>query len=475
MHTAPTPGEEAIPITPLTSRSSLRIESLDVLRGIAVLGALLVSIWVFGGFSTQQQNHLLLQSKGGNYRLFGAIDLLFNGKMRAMIALVFGAAIILFFTKQKATYNRPPGDVFINRQFWLLLMGLANAVVFLWTQDILFHLGIMGILLFPFIRLSYRGLFIAALITTLIYCGKNYWHYSDKQKVYGKYLAVTALEKKYQKDSVNKAAKGIKASRDTLSKLQKEDKQAWEGLLSGMKPDLKKDDPNNNAMRSNNYGKIWNHVLPALQSREAQWTYQFGFWDLASMIFLGMALYKIGFFDHRFSRNNYQVFGLLFLTAGLLLGWFRLHFLQISLQDFTRYVKNNPVPHDILFPIERCLTALGYTCLVLFFLAKGFMSRLWKAFSCVGQLSLTNYLMQSLFCTIFFYGYGMGYYGRLSQLQLYFIVAELIMVQIVFSVLWLKHFHYGPAEWLLRRLSYGRQLQPIAKPTADTPIETVLN
>jgi uncharacterized protein len=99
MHTAPTPGEEAIPITPLTSRSSLRIESLDVLRGIAVLGALLVSIWVFGGFSTQQQNHLLLQSKGGNYRLFGAIDLLFNGKMRAMIALVFGAAIILFFTK----------------------------------------------------------------------------------------------------------------------------------------------------------------------------------------------------------------------------------------------------------------------------------------------------------------------------------------------------------------------------------------
>jgi len=475
MNTAPTSGEEGKSIATLSSHSSKRIQSLDVLRGIAVLGALLVSIWVFGGFSTQQQNHFLLQSKGGNYRLFGAIDLLFNGKMRAMIALVFGAAMILFFTKQNSTYNKPVGDVFINRQFWLILFGLVNAVVFLWTQDILFHLGIMGILLFPFIRLSYRGLFIAALVTTLIYCGKNYWQYSDKQKVYSKYLAVTALEKKYQKDSVNKATKGIKATKDTLSKLQKGDKKAWEGLLSGMKPDLKKDDPNNKAMRSNDYGKIWNHLLPALQSREAQWTYQFGFWDLASTIFLGMALYKRGYFESRFSPNQYLTFGLLLLTGGLLLGWFRLHFQQISLQDFTRYVKNNPVPHDILFPIERCLTALGYTCLVIFFLAKGFMSRLWKAFSCVGQLSLTNYLMQTLFCTIFFYGYGMGYYGRLSQLQLYFIVAELIMVQIVFSVLWLKHFHYGPAEWLLRRLSYGRQLQPITKPTADKPIETVLN
>ena len=81
------------------SNSLKRIESLDVLRGIAVTGALLVSIWIFGGFSSQQQNQLLLQSKGWNYRIFGAIELLINGKMRALIALVFGAAMILFFKK----------------------------------------------------------------------------------------------------------------------------------------------------------------------------------------------------------------------------------------------------------------------------------------------------------------------------------------------------------------------------------------
>jgi uncharacterized protein len=187
-----------------------RIQSLDVLRGIAVLGALIVSIWVFGGFSNQQQNSLLLQSKGWNYRLYGAIELLVDGKMRALIALVFGAAMILFLAKKNEAGMPVAADIFIKRQLWLIILGLVNAVLLLWTQDILFHLGVMGILLFPFVRLSHRGLLIAATLTTLIYCGKNYWNYADDKKMYRKYLTVTALEKKFVKDSIDKAQKGMK-------------------------------------------------------------------------------------------------------------------------------------------------------------------------------------------------------------------------------------------------------------------------
>ena len=61
--------------------SSQRIQSLDILRGIAVLAALFISIWFFGGFSANQQNGLLLQSRGGNYRLWGTVDLLLNGNI----------------------------------------------------------------------------------------------------------------------------------------------------------------------------------------------------------------------------------------------------------------------------------------------------------------------------------------------------------------------------------------------------------
>ena len=455
---------------------SNRIQSLDVLRGIAVLGALVVSIWVFGGFSSQQQNQLLLTSKGWNYRVFGAIELLLTGKMRALIALVFGAAMILFFSKKAQPGSPPAGDVFIKRQLWLILFGLVNALVFLWTHDVLFHLGIMGILLFPFMRLTHRGLLIAAIITTFIYCGKNYWAFADKQKTYNKYLAVTSLEKKYTKDSNSKAAKGRIVAKDTLTKLQKKDKAAWEGLLAGMKVDLKKDDPNKKAMRSVSYGKVWNHVLPATQSREAQWTYQFGIWDFAGMIFLGMALFKIGFFNNRYTRQRYLLFSLACLTGGLLLGWFRVHFQQVTLQDLTKYLNRYSLPHDFFFPLERSFMVMGYASLVIYFLTTGFLSRIWKAFSCVGKLALTNYLVQSLLCTLFFYGYGMGYYGRLTQWELYFIVAEIVVVQIVFSVLWLRYYTYGPAEWLLRRLSYGKDMTgKIRKPVENEKLVSVIS
>jgi uncharacterized protein len=437
---------------------SMRILSLDVLRGIAVLCALLVSIWVFGGFSTQQQNQLILGSKGWNYRVFAAIELLLDGKMRALIALIFGASMILFLYKEKSSVVPSQADTFIKRQLWLIIFGLVNALLLLWTQDVLFHLGVIGILLFPFVRLSHRGLLIAAILTTFIYCGKNYWNYADDKKAYNKYITLTALENKFKKDSVAKAQKGIIAKKDTLTKLQKQDTSAWTGRLASMKVDLKKGDADIKSMRSGDYGKTWNYLLPRIQEREARWTYVTGIWDFAGMIFLGMLLYRIGFFSHRFSRNRYLFLALICLTGGILFGWYRLHYQQLALQDYVKYINRYGLPHDFFFPLERAVMALGYASFAMLFLSIGFLSGIWRAFACAGKLALTNYFIQSIICTIFFYGYGMGYFGRLSQFQLYMFVAEVIMVQIVFSIIWLRYFNYGPAEWLLRRISYGKQL-----------------
>ncbi len=418
-------GEQMPDITTTPHPLSSRIESLDVIRGVAVLGALFVSIWIFGGFSNQQQNQLLVISKGWNYRVYGAMELLINGKMRVLIAIVFGAAMVIFLNRPTPAASVSTCELFIRRQMWLILFGLINAIVFLWTHDLLFHLGIMGILLFPFVRMSYRGLFIAAILTTLIYSGKYYWNYSDKQERYQKFLTVTALEKKFEKDSIALAAKGTVKAKDTLTKLQKQDKQAWEGTLANMKVDVKKDEGNIKAMHNLSYGKTWNHLLQKSQAREAQWTYQFGIWDLASMIFLGMALYKTRFFNNRFTGSKYLIIAIGCIAAGLLLGWFRLHYLQVALHDFTKYIKGYAVPHDIFFPFERAFLGLGYACLLIFFLSANFLTGIWKAFSSVGKLALSNYLLQTLFCTFFFYGYGMGYFGRLSQFQLYIVAAEI--------------------------------------------------
>jgi uncharacterized protein len=147
------------------------------------------------------------------------------------------------------------GDVFIKRQLWLILFGLVNAVLFLYPMDYLFHLGIVGILLFPLARLSQQTIFIAAMATMLIYCGKFYWDYADDKKPIEKYVAAINLEKKYEKDSIAKAQKGVVAAKDTLTKQQKKDKEAWTGLVAGMKVDPKKDEATIKALRSTSYGK----------------------------------------------------------------------------------------------------------------------------------------------------------------------------------------------------------------------------
>lgn len=443
-----------------------RIPSLDVLRGIALLAALFVSIWVFGGFSNNQQKQLLLQSHDWNHRLHVTVELLLNGKMRAIIAIVFGAAMLLFLSKN-CIGKAPANDRFINRQLWLIIFGLVNAFIFLWTQDILFHLGIMGLLLFPFIRLSSRGLLIAAILTTLIYSGKIYWNYSDHKKAYSKNVKLTALENKFKTDSIAKAKKGAIAKKDTLSKLQKQDKGEWEGILGSMKPDVKKDEGTKKEMRKTSYGKVWNYLVPRIQEREAQWTYTTGIWDFAGMIFLGMLLYRIGFFNDGYSRNKYFILGLLCLTGGIVFGLYRLHYHHVALQDYLKFIMHYALPYNFFFPLERAFMALAYTSFVMYFLSAGVFMNIWKGFAAAGKLALTNYLLQSIICTVFFYGYGMGYYGMLTQLQLYFFVLEVIIVQVVFSILWLRYFTYGPAEWLLRYLSSRgsvRQSKPATSP-----------
>ena len=164
---------------PKTIEFTPRIQSLDVLRGIAVLFAMFISVWFFGGFSQNAQNGLLLSSKGFDYRLFGTVDLLLDGKMRALIALVFGAGMLLYLSKDNQKGALPTHDLFIRRQMWLGVFGVINGALFLWTQDVLFHLAIMGILLFPFARLSAKSLLLVACLFTLIYSGKNYWNYAD--------------------------------------------------------------------------------------------------------------------------------------------------------------------------------------------------------------------------------------------------------------------------------------------------------
>ena len=166
MNLTPSSPQDAATVMPFgASEESSRIFTLDVLRGIALLGILFISIWEFGGFSSAQQNFYRTGTHGGNYTLLNTVSVLLESKMTALFALVFGAGIVLFMQKKHPVPIGTP-DAFIRRQLWLLLFGVFNAFIFLWPGDILYPLAVTGILLFAFG--NYKGAMVLMMILSII-------------------------------------------------------------------------------------------------------------------------------------------------------------------------------------------------------------------------------------------------------------------------------------------------------------------
>lgn len=475
MSSTSSPSSGNLPEQPVIDQNQSMAFKLDILRGKALLGLLVLSIWEFGGFTRNQQQFFSLGHHGGNYKLMSLVSLLLEGKMLALLALVFGAGLVLFMQKKEQSTQPAAPDAWIRHMIWLIIFGVFNAFVLLWSGDILFSLGIMGILLFPFWRMRPRGLLMAALLCTLIFCGKQYWNYCDDSSHFKKYTAILEVEKKFKQDSINQAKKdsinieknspeqirimdSVARKNDTLTKKQAEDKGMWEGMVKGMKYDSAKTLAENKAMRSTNYGKIWNHLLPNAQFRESFYLYRMGIWELGAMILLGMFLFGIGFFNLHFSTFKYLLIALVCLAVGFSLAWFRIHYSNIKLYDYGKYIEKQPLPPLLFYPVEIMLMTIGYVSFIMMALRLKLLKWTWAVIAAVGRMALTNYIMQTIICTLFFYGYGFGYFGRLTQLQLYFMVVEVWLVQLIFSVFWLRYYTMGPLEWLWKSLVYRKWL-----------------
>jgi len=445
-----------------------RLISLDVIKGIAVLAGLFFAIFAWAGISRGMQGAVLQQRHGSTHVLQVLVSLLFEDKMRTLLVLAFGASMLLVLVRQHPGSRFSNQELLIRRNFTLLVFGIINGILFLWPYDILYGLGIVGVIFFAFTRMGARGLYIAALLTVLIGCGKIYWNYNDDQKAYKKFLVVETKEKKIKADSVklkDSLKTGFKKT-DTLTWKQKEEKGAWEGISKKFKWEKKNDSGQIKALQDGRYTKVYDQQLGTTQQRESMWFFQFGFWQFAAALLLGMALFKSGFFNGKFTVTQHLIIFLVTLFAGFFLFRVRMHGWDDSIKDYTLYVKTRPLPGDLFKPLEILLMALAYASLVMIFIQKEWLSPVTRLLSTVGRMALSNYLLQSILLGTLFYGYGMGYYARIPQNWLYFIVLEMIIIQIVFSVFWLRYYYVGPAEWLVTSVSKGRK-QPFRIKPAD--------
>lgn len=460
-------------LSPHYTPQHARIHALDVIKGFAVLAGLFVSIYTWGGFSKGMQNQLFQLHKGGSFYSWFMVNVLLEDKMRSLIALAFGAGSVLLLVRSHPGSKFQNQELLIRRNFFLLLLGIINGIIFLWPLDIIYGLGITGVFFFSFVRMGTRGLFITAIILMVIGCGKIYWHYNDDQKAYSKFLLVEKKEKLIKADSAklkDSLKTGIKTT-DTLTWKQKDEKSAWEGVSKKYTWEAKNDSGQIKALQDGRYAKVYENRLSTAQQRESYWFYQFGFWEFASLLILGMALFKTGFFTGRFSSAQYFLIFAICMLGGLMLGWLRMHLFMLSIKDYTKYIKGNSMPADMFKPAEMFLLATSYASLVVYIVRKAWLNGLTSLLAQTGRMALSNYFLQSMLLGIIFYGYGMGYYARLPLKMLYFIALEMTIVQLVFSSLWLRYFHMGPMEWIVTSLSKGRR-QPFVKQPDEPALPT---
>ncbi|HRX93969.1 MAG TPA: DUF418 domain-containing protein [Chitinophagaceae bacterium] len=431
---------------------SERILVIDSLRGIAILGILLMNIPGFGlaptaisDFSVQPQGKL-------NYYFWYVFGPgVFEGTQRAIFSMLFGAGMYIFTTRlEKRVSGMLSAELFIRRQLWLLVFGVFHAYILLWYWDVLYHYAICGIIVFAFRRMSPKKLFIAAGVALLM---------------------MTVVENKNLYRDKNTIRKGeIVAAIDTtttkLTDKQTEQLAAYEGMKKRSEPEEKKKRMKKQEEAiTGSYAELYKERSKMAEEGETYGMYYWAIWDVTLFMFLGLAFFKLKILQGEAKTKVYAWMAVIGLGIGLPLSYmFVRNDVNYNFNHF-EIVRNKAFE---FYEIQRFVHSIGLFGLIMLLYKSGWFKWLFKLLRPVGQMAFTNYLTQSIMCGIFFYGIGFGYFGKLEYHQLFYVVGTVWIIQIIWSNIWLKYFRFGPMEWVWRSLTYW-QKQPMRRPKKEEP------
>ena len=181
---------------------------------------------------------------------------------------------------------------------------------------------------------------------------------------------------------------------------------------------------------------------------------------------LGLALFKWGFLTGKWSRKDYWKVALAGYGLGLPLVSYSFYYgyrnystLEANLARMEQVAINWV---GLIYPFQRICLVMAHAAALILLYKSGVLQGLFRRLVAVGQMAFTNYIMHSVICTLFFFGYGLNYYGELQFYQIYFVALAIWILQLFLSPLWLHYFLFGPLEWLWRSLTYWK-LQPILR------------
>ncbi|HBY62583.1 MAG TPA: hypothetical protein DEH78_22405 [Solibacterales bacterium] len=416
--------------------SGERLFALDTLRGVALLGILLMNILTFAFPVAAYFNPNVAGGASGlNWATWFVQYVFWDGKMRAIFSLMFGAGLLLL--TDRASQRGAGGeaaDYYLRRNLWLLLFGVIHAYV-IWMGDILYPYALIGLMLYPFRKLSARTLFIVAGIQIFLLTAASV----------GQGFSAREEREKYQK------AQALIKEGKTLTAEQKETVEGWESQLRYIAPTAEQLKKEIDAHRGG-YPALFKWRAKEVGQWHGMPYYHPGLWDMMAMMFIGMALYKTGVLTMQRSWRFYGWLAALAFGVGIPLN-------GVSTW-LTAKVNFDPVQVGwtmASYQVGRVALALAYVAVVQMILKAGAIEWLTRRVAAVGQMAFSNYITHSLVGTTLFYGYGFGLYNQLERHQVYGIVLALWTFQLIASPIWLRYFHFGPLEWGWRSLTYWKR------------------
>ena len=278
-----------------------RISSIDVLRGFALLGILLMNI----DFALPHWNPIAVgDSTALNVAAWTVNSVLFEGTMRAIFSMLFGAGVVLLTRRAEARGGQATiADIYYRRVLWLLLFGVIHAYVLLWHFDILYWYGLVGLFLFPLRKWSPKALLIAGALALAVFVPKSVLSYQEQQT-----LRAEAAK-----------ADAAAAAGESLTEEQKAAQKKWAKKLKASEPDPKKIQKKIEKRRSG-YWANFTKSAPLNIKGQSKEFYLWGFWDSAGMMLLGMGLLKLTVFSATRSIRFYVVMAAVGYGIGLRYG-----------------------------------------------------------------------------------------------------------------------------------------------------------
>ncbi len=401
-----------------------RIDSIDILRGFAVLGILIMNISSFAMPSMAYFSPVVYDVNPLNHVIYSIIHIIADQKFMAIFSMLFGASTILFINSVKKR-EKSPLLFFYSRNIWLLILGSIHST-YLWYGDILFFYAFCAFVLFFLKNLSPKKQFILGCLIYLIPTFSNYATYAyvidDLDQ------AELDVINRHWSPSNETLEQEIEAYRGSYKKQVQYRAQMWSSSENN----------EDNPIGGIGAGIIGLSILIDLFSRS------FG------MMLIGMACFSWGVFSNNLSKSIYKKLVIIGFGIGFPLSTTGLFFNYYFDWDWKYVQFLGRSPNNIATP----LIAFGYIAVIMLWIRKGIFINLQEKLRTIGKTALTAYLIQTVIATFIFYGIGLGLFGYVNRAYQLLIMCLIWSTLITVCPIWLRRYQYGPVEWIWRMLTH---------------------